>query len=310
MPRICLSALLCFALSLVIATPALAGEKIEGDGYEVRLPDGFKEMLSIENAGNMKVTSRFGNLPIDGMPEIKAYTIGNDMRPDGMVMLARINLTRSITSVEELGMNQIEKLKSRMPEGMTIQATKVGTYHAIEMSMVTEAYEGDRTARVLSIAAGDYVVVVMLDTSDQAFPNASQMWSTMTGTLKIEPGVNKLLLFGLVGVGGLLALFFLAKVGSRSTHDTPEYTGRFKRSEVGGEAIDTGPGFAPREAPQYGKRPKVLSSRPAPASFASGGETAPVRQPTSPAVTRPPAQASPGRPGLRATRPDSGHWGS
>lgn len=305
MPRICLSALLGLALSLVIATPALAGEKVDGDGYELRIPDGFKEMLSIESAGDIKVTSRFGNLPIDGVPEIKAYTIGSDMRPDGLIMLARVNLTRSITSVEELGMDQIEKLKASMPAGMTIQTTMVGKYHAIELTMASEAYEGNRTARVLSIAAGDYVVVVRMETSDEAFPDAAQMWGAMTGSLKIEPAMNKFLLFGLVGVGGLLALFLLAKVGSRPTHETPDYTGRFKRFQEGGEELDTGPGFAPREAPQYGKRPKVLTTR-----SASDGNAAPLRKPTSPAVTRPAAHSAPGRPGLRATRPDSGQWGS
>jgi len=306
--RPCLSALLVLALSIGLAGPALAGETIEGDGYQVRIPDGFTELMSIENTGNMHVTSRFGNLPMDGMPELKAYTRGDARHPDGLIILARVNLTRSITSARELGLGQIERMRERLPEGADVHATKVGSHDALEIRAPHESEDGDRTMHVLSVAAGDYVVVLSMDTSDETLGDSGALWQTMVASLEVEPGMNKLLLFGLIGLVGLLALFLLGKVGSRNTSATPDYTGRFKRFQEGGIGTpDTTPGFPPREHAEYGRRPRVLPARPAP--FAGDAPTAPARTPTSPAVTRPAPHATPPRPGLKATRPHTGRWG-
>ena len=331
MRRLAVSILLSLSLSVALAAPALAGEKVEGDGYEFRLAPGFTEMMSMEGGGGMKMNMKasFGCLPVEGMPEMKAYMAGGSQL-SGMVMVARVNLTRKITTAGELGLDQIEKLKSQMPDGVDIRATKVGGCDAVEITVQQEDYSGDRTTRMVSIAGGDYVVVLLMTTSDEAFPNSTAMWSSMITSMKVEPGINKLLLFGIVGVAGLFGLWFLGRFKSRPTSDVPDYTGRFKKD---GE-VATGPGFPPREGVETGKRPKVLASRPemgmpepgrmstdpapAPArpptgapdgGFASDGASAPVRTPTSPAVTRPAPAEQQSRPGLRATRGESGRWG-
>jgi len=313
--------LLVTALSATWAVPAIAGEVVEGDGYEVRLPAGFQEALSIENSGGLRIKSRFGNLPVEGMPEIKAFIAGSSAAPSGMIMLARVNLSRAITTAEELGLDRVDELKEQLPEGADIRATSVAGHSAIELIIHQDGYEGARTARVASIAAGKYVVVVMLETSDEAHGDTTAIWSTMLASMKVEPGMNKLLLFGIVGVVGLAGLWFLGRIRSRPAHEVPTYTGRFKRED----SVDTGVAFTPRATIETGVRPKVLTNRPAAEMAAMGatraglgvarpaggpaGGMAPIRIPTSPAVTRPAPSAPAPRTGLRRTRPDTGRWG-
>jgi len=302
-------------LSIALACPAYAGEAIEGDGYSIHLPDHFSELMSIENAGELHITSRFGGLPVDGVPEIKAYTSGEAGHPDGLIVVARVNLTRTITTAKELGLDRLERIRERLPDGAEVHATKVGSRDALEIRIPRAGDDSDRTVHVLSVAVGDYVVVLSMDTSDESFRDSSALWRAMVTSLKIEPGMNKGLLFGLIGAGGLLALFLLSKVGKRMANETPEYTGRFKRFQEGGGVgpLDTGPGLPPRQAAEFGRRPKVLPTSAPPstgeASFAGARPMAPSRTPTSPAVTRPTPRGTPARPGLKTTRPQSGRWG-
>lgn len=320
MHRFAVSVLLTLTLALAFAVPAIAEEKVEGDGYELRLPPGFTEVMSVENSGSWKVKSSFGCLPVDGVPEMKIFMAGDAGNPDGIIVVARVNLSRKITTAGELGLDQLEKFKEQMPEGADIHAATIGGCDAVEITVQQEDFNGSRTMRMASIAGGDYVVVVMMVTSDQAYSTSAMMWSSLTTSMKIEPGINKLLLFGIVGVLGMFGLWWLSRVSSRSTQDLPSYTGRFKRDQD----APTGPGFEPRGPAEVGKRPKVLASRPAtdmpepgrlsapapaPGAGLPSGGTTPARTATSPAVTRPAPAAQSSRPGLRATRPQGGRWG-
>jgi hypothetical protein len=312
-----------------VAAPALADDKVEGDGYEFRLPPGFTEVMSMENSGSMRVKSTFGCLPVEGMPEMKAYMAGGGTSPDGVIVVARVNLSRKITTAGELGLDQMEKMKEQLPDGVDIHATTIGGCEAVEITLQQEDYNGSRTSRIASIAGGDYVVVLMMTTSDEAYSTSAMMWSSLTSSMKVEPGINKLLLFGIVGVAGLFGLWWLSRVSSRPTHEIPAVTGRFKRDG----AAPTGPGLPPRDKLEVGKRPKVLSSRPvmdapepgrlgmpaqsgAPSKvargigFADDGASTPCRTATSPAVTRPAAVKQASRSGLRPTRPDGARWGT
>ncbi len=329
MRRSTVLSLLTLALSLALATPAWAGEVVDGDGYEFKLPPGFTELMSMENNGTMRFKVNKSCMPIDGVPEVKAYVAGGQM--EGFLIAARMDLTRKVEKLADLGMDQSDKWQDDLPEGVTadVRPTTVGGRDAVEVTMHLEDFTGAKTMRVICVTGGDYMVMLMLMTSDEAFPNAATKWASMISSLKVEPGINKMLLFGLVGAAGLFGLMFLGRFKSRPTHDIPDYTGRFKKD---GDA-PTGPGFPPRDSLEVGKRPKVLASRPpmgmaeqggmdapppqrAPLSsapgggFANDGAAAPVRTPTSPAVTRPAPQAQNSRPGLRRTRPEGGRWGN
>ena len=338
--RMVLAGVCTFALLLAGALPAWAGEEVEGQGWSLRLPDGFSEAMSVEGGGSFKVSSRFGNLPIDGIPEIKAYTVGGGAQPHGMLMVARVNVSREITTTDQLGLDKMDEFRGQLPTGCTIEATTVGAYQAIELRMTQDAWDGEMVSRVLTIACGDYIVVVMLMTDEGTFPNSGVMWADLKTSIDIDPPMNRVLLFGLLGIGALGAFVVLGRLGTRPTRETEDHTGRFRRFQDNPDgsgstsASPFGPGAAPMKT---GVRPQKLpSSRPvegagqpsvtgrppvrAPAASGSQGPPAPppgparpaapaTRRATSSAVTRPPVPPMGARPGLRPTLPSSGQWG-
>jgi hypothetical protein len=294
-------------LAAVLAAPAWAGETVEGRGYSIALPDGFQEVVTTDGKGSMHVNANFGSLPVKGMPELKIYALGSPMRPKALIVLASAELSDPVDSLA--GMH-LDDLQRRLPAGVTAQAAKIGKYDAIE---VVGGRDGDQgTTRGLDVACGDYVVAVALITDDAAYPSSSRAWEDMKTSLKIDPPMSKLLLFGLIGLGALGALFLLSRLGTRPLRDVVDPTGRFQRFQDGGYRTGGGrlgkAGAMPSAATsQTPRQPRVLpSSRP---TFDPTPGEMPSHKPTSPSVTRPARPAPPARPGLRPTQPASGRWG-
>ncbi len=323
--RTALASFLILTSGLLFAAPAQAGEHVEGSGWELVVPDGFTEALSMEGGGKFDMSSRFGTLPIEGMPDIKAYTAGDPSRPNGVLVITKISLSKSVTTSDELGMKDIAKIRAQLPDGAVIDVASVGTYKAIELRFSSDDYD-DQTARILAIACGDYVVVVMLMTQDEAFPSASVLWDTMKASIEIDPPMNKFLLFGLIGIGALGSLFLLSRVGSRQVHDIPDHKGHWQGAPSADPATGALEDYKPM---QTGVRPKVLPSSkprfedpaadggpsaapslaPPPLPHNPGATRVSSNREASPAVTRPAVSAPPAPSGLRSTRPTSGQWG-
>lgn len=313
--RMLAAALSVLACLLATAAPAYA-ERIEGRGWEFDLPPGFVEALSMEGGGKFNVSSRFGTLPIEGVPEIKAYVSGDPNDPKGVLIVSRIDMRESVLTTDEMGMNRMQEVRSQMPEGAKISTTTVGKWNAVEMTFTTELDWKTMTTRTIVVAAGDYCIAIVLMTDDEAYPQSAAMWTTMRSTIDIDPPINKWLLFGLVGFGALGAMWLLGRVGSRQVNEIPDHEGRWRRHQDGIEDMGA---VAAHKPMQTGVRPKVLSAA-APRTGAEddlGGSapgrpaprTMPAPAATDAAVTRPPVKTQSARPGLRSTRPASGRWG-
>ena len=308
-----LSVLVCL---LATAGPARAGESVEGRGWSVDVPDGFVEIESMEG-GLFNSSSLFSTLPVERVPDRRAFLAGDASEPKGVLIISRMDLSQEVLSTDQLGMDRLHLLKEALPVGARIDAATVGKWNAIEFVFRQDEGWNPMTARALGIAAGDYLVVVVLLTSDEAYPQAEAMWSSMKSSIEVSPPVNSWLLFGIVGAAALAILIVLGRVGSRQVRDIPDHEGRWKRQQDGlAEGMGAVGSYKPM---QTGVRPKVLSS--AAPRFDAGGpaDTGALRTPGRPtpaptatdaSVTRPSTKAPSERKGLRTTRPSSGRYGA
>ncbi len=230
------------ALSVAVS-PAYAGEKLEGDGYVLEVPSGFVEAMSLSGSGDMKITSKLGNLPIDGMPEVTVFIAGLETEPRGTIMVSRVDVKsgHEIESVEDLGMDQIQLLQSRMGEGFSFKKRKVGEYDAVEIMMEADATGEEHTVRILSIACGEFIVVVMMQTLDGEFPAAQTDWNRMVESVKIDKGLPKVVLYGAIALGVTLLLIVLMKVagGGGSTRQPLSYN-QFEMDAYGASSSNVG----------------------------------------------------------------------
>jgi len=319
--RSALAGLLILACSVMLAAPAQAGEHIEGSGWELVLPDGFVEALSMEGGGKFNMASRFGTLPVEGVPEIKAFIAGDESMPSGVIVITKIALTKSVETSDELGMKDVDKIREQLPDDVSIAATTVGEYGAIEMRFGGDAMDDEQTSHVLAIACGDYVVVIMMMTQDEDYPSPDAMWSALKSTVKIDPPMNKLLLFGLIGFGAMGALWLLNRVGTRQVHNIPEHSGRFRGSpdsaDLGSGALGGLEQYTPvktgvRPSRLPSSRPKFEGEAGAPPPMGrpmSAPAQAPSEPQAAPAAARSEAAKAQAPSGLRSTRRATGRWG-
>ncbi len=301
-----LYALLGLALLALAASPAWAAEVCEGDGYKVQIPAGFKEAMSMNGTGTMNIKSNIGCLPIDGMPETTIYIHGDMADPKASIIVARVNIKagHEIDSIDKMGMHELEAMKAQMPEGFEFKVRKVGTYDAVEMKMAMEMLDDEMTMRMVSVAGGDFVMVVMLQTTDEYFPAADSMWETMVSTMELSSGSNKLLLYGGIGLGVLVIIGVLAKFSSSGNRGGYVEVTDW-RNAVNQSNDPTG---RPGRMEAMRTRPNQLPPNPRPET-PQQSEPAPMGQPQpTPAGGRPSVEPPAGRPGLRPTLPPSGNW--
>ena len=246
------------------AAPAMAGDAVDGDGYRLALPAGFEEAVEIRASGDRRIRRRFGTMPIDGVPAVKSFVAGSHERPSARLVLSRMNLKRPVTSLSDLGLRQIEAMEARVPESFEFKATKVGAYEAIEMRFSSEIDGETHSSRVLSVACGDYIFVAMLDTADARYVDADLTWDELVASIKIVPRRNRLILFGMIGLGvlglcGLLAHLARRHVGGSKDPWNSPYGGAAEAALPGGRlgryAQDR---YAPENTPGSpgGKRPR------------------------------------------------------
>lgn len=298
------------------AAPAWAGERVDGHGWAVDVPDGFVETMSMESNSNFNVTPRFGSLPIERVHEMKAFVAGDASDPTGVLIVTRVDLLQPVRTSDDLGIEQWSKSQDDAPPGMQVTATTVGEWNAAEITFRAEQGAAPSTTHVLVVAAGNYCVTVMLTTRNDAFNSPDTTWAAVRGSLDVDPPLNKWVLFGLIGFGALGALWLLGRFGSRQVRDTPDHAGRWQRPGDPHAASAELTGLAAHKPMETGVRPKVLpNSGPRFESDARDATRPPPSRPMPPAVEKAPAVTRPipetpaAPPGLRTTRPASGQWG-
>lgn len=213
------------ALFGAAAAPALAGESLRENGYRVRVPDGFQVSSEDPRPAGTRIRSRFGSMPVEGVPEVRTFFVGPAEHPSARLSLARLDLTSPIRTHEDLGRRQITAMQARVPEGFEFSALQIGRHDAIGMEFSSQVAGEAVTTRVLSVACGDYLVVMLLETTDGRYQGAGATWDELIGSLEIVPRSQSLMLVGLVGLGGLLLfglLVRLARVYARTGREPAE----------------------------------------------------------------------------------------
>lgn len=254
--------LLVAALMGVGARTVLAGDPVRANGYELRLPDGFDPVSTDGSSASERIRARFGSMPIEGTPDVKAYAAGSSLRPAATLLVGRLDLKNPIRTHQDLGRRQIEAMEARVPAGFEFSSLRVGTYDAIQMQFSSEIDGDAHTSRVLSVACGDYIVVMMLVTADERYGGAEATWDDLMTSLEIKSRRPDLLVVGLIGLGALLLfglLLRIARVGAtadrqpgapRSSHlselNVPR--GRGSRYAEGPGATSTSEVRGPRQA--------------------------------------------------------------
>jgi len=199
-------------LAAAAANPALAGESLAEDGYRLRLPSGFQTASSGERAAGARIRSRFGSMPIDGSPTVRVFFAGPADHPTATLSVARLDMKSPVLTHKDLGRRQIAAMEARVPEGFEFSAFQVGRFDAIQMQFSSQVEGEGQTSRVLSVACGDYVVVVLLETADARYQGAGATWDEVVESLEIVPRSWNLMLMGLLGLGALLLISLLARV--------------------------------------------------------------------------------------------------
>jgi hypothetical protein len=269
----------CLAL---LGTPAHAGEMVESHGYRIELPSGFTEDSNLEESGRRRIRSRLGHLPIDGTPAVRTYTHGDGARPDATITFSRIALEHPVTTLNELGIANMQTLREKLPVGFDFQSREVDGRIGIEMKFDATVGDGERTARLLVVACTDYAVVVVLASVDGAFADAQPTWDRMTATVKIVPGMSRMLMVLLFAAGGLGLLLLLSRLGTL----------------LGGRKV-------PAPTDHFMARERDRLERPTEAGKSFGGPVSPL----DPSRTdRAPRTLPPAPKGLRNTASNSKKW--
>jgi hypothetical protein len=241
--------LLIPALLLVVAAPALGNDVTEGDGYSVRLPPGFQEARNLRDHGRARIQARFGSMPLDGAPDVKAFIDGATDRPSATLLLARVDLKSPIHTHQELGLHQLEAMDARAPEGFDFQPIQVGSHDAVQMEFSREIAGEGHTTRVLSIACGTYIVVMMLDTVDERYRGPEETWIDLVATIRVRPRSKRLVIIGLIALGCVLVLGSVIHFSRRSGTRGQRQRGRHVSS-----LVLPGSGGAPYAPGQVGYR--------------------------------------------------------
>lgn len=214
------------ALTALLAGPAFAGESLRENGYRLHVPHDFQVASDDQRAAGMRIRSRFGSMPVEGLPEIRAFFAGEADHPTARLSLARLDLKNPIRTHQDLGRRQISAMQARVPEGFEFEALQVGSYDAIQMEFSSQIDGEPCTSRVLSVACGDYLIVVMLETADARYVNAGATWDTLLGSLEIVPRSRNLMLIGLLGLGALVLFGLLARLARMYASAGKEPAGR------------------------------------------------------------------------------------
>ena len=207
--------LLALPLVLVLAASADAGEVLSAEGYSIRLPAGFVQADQKRSLGGARIRGRFGSMPLDGSPTVRAYISGSPERPAAMLLLARLDLREPIRDHQELGLRQLQAMESSVENGFDFQQVQLGEYDAIQMEFASEVDGEPHTTRVLTVACGHYLVVMMLETADPRFRGPADTWNDLRATLKIVPRLQRLITFGLIALSGLFLIWVLLRLSRR-----------------------------------------------------------------------------------------------
>jgi hypothetical protein len=310
-----LSIALALAVAFVcLASPAQAGDWIEGDGYRFRLPDGFVE-ASGPGGGtfsqSMGLGGMFGGSDLE--MEMKAF-MRNPASPDqGMLAVMRMLVTGPMgkrmreqfdpaTLRQQLATNRDQAQAMLAQRGMDlddIRAITLGAKHeGIEMRMETDQGMGmGQTMRMAIAVHEDSMYMFMLVGSPENETEDNAAWATLTTSVKLE-APNRIVRFVkknwpfLAGGLVIVLLFVLLNLKSGSPRGRSSFGGRtgdgggFSRPMDGLPTYGFPDAGAPDEAPA---RPQSIP-RASPASPPTIPRSVPA---ASPPVNEPPAPLPP-----------------
>ncbi len=313
-----------------LATPALAGEWIDGDGYRFRLPEGFRAANANSLPGGLSMNVNGGPLGDDVELEVKAFARNPNAPADGMLVVMRMLATGELGRQLRDNMS-IDKLEAQFEHNADAAARMLGN-RGIELDeLSTKTLGASHRALVMSLVQdqpgfGEVRVRMAITTYEEsvyvftlvgATSNDTQdavAWNTLTTSIQLS-SPNKLMrllkknwMFVLGGVVVLAFLILSLRGRSSGGARRPRYsttraagTG-FSRAMDGLPTYDEGPGaggpHGPHGAHAGGGPARIPTSAPAPElPLVRPEPTAPVRPPR-------PAPAAPlSRDRLRRTIP-------
>jgi len=230
----------CLAAHLLLslcASSAFAGELIEGDGFRVDVPHGFRRVPS--NTPNPAAVQRIKlteGLTVEGSPEVLACVAGLEISPDAVLLVTRMNLKSgseigTVAEMQQYLLRSMSLTQRQFDEhgkrdGIHIRNTRVGDYDAIEIIHTgdnTDKVDGKPSRRVLSVLGGDFLLVVALINLDGGDAGTPLVWKSVIASLQIDaPGVVavRAVLYGGLGFFLLLIILFVRRLHGSSKPKT------------------------------------------------------------------------------------------
>ena len=222
----------CLAAHLLLsfcASSAFAGELIEGDGFRVDVPHGFRRVRShTPNPAAVQRIKLTEGLSVEGSPEVLACVAGLEISPDAVLLVTRMELKSgseigTVAEMQQYLLRSMSLTQRQFDEhgkrdGIHIRNTRVGDFDAIEIIHTgdnTDKVDGKPSRRVLSVLGGDFLLVVALINLDGGDAGTPLVWKSVIASLQVDaPGVIavRAVLYGGLGFFLLLIVLFVRRL--------------------------------------------------------------------------------------------------
>lgn len=220
MLAVCLRlALLCVAIALGAPAAHTEGTSVDGYGFELRLPTGFKPAGATDEDEGCERTFRrrtdAGELRLTICSSMQSSTTEADLEMELGGALDRLE----------------HKLEGLDGDAETKPTRVTGASDALETTLISTT----RSERRVKARRGKLLVVASLTSPAEDEPEAAALWSSVVGSLRLEEpggGITRLLPY-------LVGLLALAGIGLRV----------FRRSPLGAAPQRSADGFVPMGEP-------------------------------------------------------------
>lgn len=331
-------ACLVAGLALLTAAPAWAGDLVAGHGFRLQAPPGFER---VETPGGPSDPSRdlplTHGLAVQGKVERHVFVAGSSRHPDAVLLACRIDLDESAAVHGARGlrrylMDNLHRARASFDtlvadEDVTLETAHDWDMDAVEMSH--PALQGplglaEPAVRAVAVDAGDHLVVVLLQVTDEHVVPPDSLWSRVRGSLAVESRAavaRTALLYGGIAVLVLilLVLFMRRAAGARARQQAALVPARAPAGRTTPARRAAGAPSLP-SAPASAARPSAAAAPPAPGPAAPARPGIAQTVPAAPAATPAPGpeegmrlprrelSRGPARKGLQRTLPPEGRY--